>query len=278
MAVVIGRGITLFSVDTASGTLNAADNGLSVSGGNTVELGGALIKPTSVNVNGQILTWSALNSGTGSQARVLLTDDDLISEYTDDNGNVAFFEVNNAFAAANAGMAVDYTATVGGKQQIYMGTGLPVNGIYVLDTLFNVGLIGSALFANSDPKQYAQYGNIGSNLVGSINDLNQSALNYSKTLYTVNATKNQLLRVNPAYFPSSLGSTTNITYALTYTDRGGNVRTVTLATITSLNTPTIPAQVIYAEKNTNVILTVTLNISGAIYDIYATCEYLGVQN
>lgn len=114
--------------------------------------------------------------------------------------------------------------------------------------------------------------------VGSLNLRNQAATQ-TATLFTVPAGFNQLLRVNVAFLINGLGATTNVILDLLYTDEASNVQTVNLINTGVINPDnTLTAIVIYAEKATTVRLRATLNIPGATYNLYATCEYLGVQN
>jgi len=117
-------------------------------------------------------------------------------------------------------------------------------------------------------------------IAGTINQLLiTGAGNHRFTVYTVDTTHDQLLRIDPMVYISSMGATTLVTFTLEYTDQGGVAVVTQLATFTGINqTVSIPSQTIYAQKNTNVQLNVNLNIAGAQVNLYASCQFVGVQN
>ena len=247
---VIGRGIAVFNAATgAGGTLTGANNGLSLSG-TTVQLGGTLINSPTIATGPFALKISGNAGGPGATNIATLG-----------GGYYSFLASSNALPALQTG--------------IYWGVGGTV-GIEVQDDNSNTGLIATALYPNSDPKQYAQYGNL-PGIVGTVNQrLITGAGTTNYTLYTVNATKNQLLEIDVAVFQNSIAGT--VTINLIYTDEGSTVRTVQLASIATLTTVTIPAQIIYAQKNTNVILQVIQSLAGASINIYGSASYLQVSN
>lgn len=262
-----------------SGATVVTGNGLSGDGsvGSPVILGGTLTQDTTVDGSNFVLDFLATDGANNSGDISNSNNGPTLTGQSDQNDSATVSAGNTPGLGAWWDLVFNNLSS---RKQAISSKFAPLNtghlGLQVNDNIDNVGLNGAALFPVNNPDQYAQYGNISAN-VGTVNTALQTATQ-TFLLYTVNATHNQLLRVNPAIFLNSLGATTNVSYALSYTDQAGTVRSITLATLTTLTTPTIPTQTIYAEKNTAVNLTVILNIPGGGYQVYATCEYLGIQN
>ena len=248
-SAIIGRGIAIFNASTGGGgTLTGANNGLSVSG-TTVQLGGNLIANTLIGLNG--FSYSETNDN-GTETNTYLNNNSVFkwSAYKDFNpAQVSYFQFD-----ANQGFIIS-------------------------DPINNQGILGLALYGAISPNQYAQYGNLpAASPVGTVNQrLITTVGNTNFTLYAVPVAKNLLLRIDPAVFANTLGAGVG-TLSLIYTDEGSTVRTVLLASITTLNTVTLPSQTIYAQKGTNVILQININIAGPSFNVYGACYSLGVSN
>ncbi len=155
-------------------------------------------------------------------------------------------------------------------------------GILVNDIMNGVGLVkdGSITAAAqlANPNAYVTTDCLGATIAGTLSAEAQNATT-TFLLYSVSVTKNQLLRVSPALFMDSFGTTTNVQLKLLYKDKGGTTVTVNLMNFTpGVANPVISPMVIYAQKNSSVQLRVELNVGNDNYSIYANCEYLGVQN
>lgn len=189
----------------------------------------------------------------------------------------AFFDLQFQFR-------LGYIDTRGGQYIKGNGSG----GINIIDEISHIGLEkdASVLVATqlANPNAYVTTDCLPGGglpvpgILGNINARLQTALNTTFTVATINATKNQLVRLNAALFLNTLGITTAITLAFIYTDEGGTVRTLTQTVISTLAPPQYPPQVFYCQKNTPVQISVALNIAGASYNLYAALEYLNVQN
>lgn len=283
----IGGGIVIFDVNTGGtgGAQNTA-NGLSGDGSvaTPIILGGSPLTQNVILSGTGVSFEIFVDNGAGIQSEFVLSPGANTISAADTTPATALLDlVANSFNSyfsllfQNDGPGTQ-RQVIGSKNDLRLTTG---KGVGVKDTIDNIGLIGDVLFPRDDDNQYVQFGNLGSQIVGKVNTALQSGLNTNFTIYTVNATKNQLLRINPGLFVTSAGATTSLSYSLSYTDQAGTVRSVTLVSFlppAATDAPTIPAQVIYALKNTNVVLNVTLNIAGGQYQVYATCEYLGIQN
>lgn len=136
-----------------------ADNGLHPDGG-FAKLGGLLIEDTEVDTGpDNNLVFQSTNNpvGHGSATWQLLSGASTFSFTRSGTNNQSFirFEDNSA----DAHVIVGYSRNSGGSKNVDF-TGVNKPGIPVEDTVDEIGLIGTDLFAVSDPKQYAQYGNI----------------------------------------------------------------------------------------------------------------------
>ena len=246
-----GGGIIFFDVNGNSAAgVATLDNGLTLTGTNG-QLGGVLIQNTTIDASNFPLSISSSSVNGGA----------------------------SVVASAGGLTLISVDAALNQKSILFDPL---VPGIQVGDLVTGVGLVKdfSILAATqlADPNAYVTTDCLGSSIAGTLNNRLQTALNTTFTLYTVNATHDQLLLINIAFFLNSLGATTNVQVLLNYTDEGSTARSIQLLNYASLTTPVISPLTIYAQKNTAVTITVSLNIAGANYNIYANAQYLGVQN
>jgi|ERR1700688_659910 len=163
-----------------------------------------------------------------------------------------------------------------------------LSGFQIFDDIDNLGFAGQADFsaavlAYPGGLAYPQLKTVnslisagsGAPIVGTTN-LRLQTTSQTVLLYTVDATHNRLLRVSANMFNNSL-PVGAVQLQLRYTDETGTVQTVSLSTSSLIGVIVSPDQIIYAQKNTAVQLLVTLGTS-ANYNLYATAEYLNVQN
>jgi hypothetical protein len=166
----------------------------------------------------------------------------------------------------------DTVINLSGHDLSFQDTGLGIN--------FSApnGIVGNADYTNvSLPFQYLQRSSAASFLSTGVN-LRLQNTSINPTIATVNATKNQLLRVSVGFFMDNITSSAVIV-ELIYTDEASNVQTVVLSGggFTTNGPHQIDEQIIYAEKNTSVKLNVLVGVA-ATYNIYASVEYLGIEN
>lgn len=258
---------------TTSGTLTGAENGTIVAA-NKVQLGGnPLIQDTGIDLATFVLAIFANNGANSVSARW----DPIAVQFAaqvisalgsadfqiDPLGGITLNTTDSTFAK-NVGFIIQNTGTIFFDDTNQLG--------FTKDP----AILAANQLAN--PLAYVTTDCLGAALYGTINIRNQNATT-TTTLYTVPAGKNQLLRVNPAFLINGLGATTNVQLDLLYTDEASNVQTVNLINTGVINPDnSLSPIVIYAEKATTVSLRATLNIPGATYNLYASCEYLGVQN
>lgn len=136
------------------------DNGLTLTTDN-VQLGGDLVKNTTINGAGFSLQFNTSNGGRDQSAITL----DSISStllYTNlFNGN------SSTTYSSNEGILGDGTGAISllgaytdsSNQIVRTATSLG-QGIFIKDTIDNIGLNGESLFPINNSNQYAQYGNI----------------------------------------------------------------------------------------------------------------------
>ena len=113
-------------------------------------------------------------------------------------------------------------------------------------------------------------------IVSKLKSPGQTGVSNAYLLYTTPVGEAQLCRVNIAIYRSSMVGT--MTIVLSFVDTGGTPRTVTLATIGAGSPATgLPAEICFPGVTSNINLTITQSLPDN-FDVYATVEYLGVQN
>jgi hypothetical protein len=285
-----GGGIIIFDLGIASA-------GATVITGNGLSGNGSALTPV---ILGGPLTESTFLTGGDIFFQIVLTDTPVQNVATlsmiPGNAELQSAGINGAVEesatiAANSDIGIasfnlNYDQQSANKVQNIASKKDPTNtatlGIQIIDQVDGIGLIKDAISILpaaqlANPNAYVTTDCLSGQVVGKINVATQTTTQ-TFNLYAVNGTFDQLLRIDPAIFLASLGGTTLVTLVLNYTDQAGTVRNVTLASLASLTTPTIPSQVIYAERGTIVSLTVTLNVPGAQYYLFAACSYMGVEN
>lgn len=240
--------------------LTGANNGLSVNSGNA-QLGGAVSKAT--NIENDSFDLFIGDSGFVKSSIDLDNSSGIYGSVTIQQGSTtgAFFEINSGECLIEA-----YTPSHTASVHVNSGT-----GITVTDSS-NIGLIGTALFPNSNPDQYAQYGNINANLVQSVfeDSSGQTTTQTIPAAYTPPV--DSVIRVN-AYGLYRLG-TGSVTVTVVYTDVLSASVTATLGTFNSATPHTaFPATVLKVKGGTTV--SVNFTVTGTItFDAGASIENL----
>lgn len=296
-----GGGIIIFDTNTGgSGATVQTDNGLSGDGsvGTPVILGGTLNQATTIDGQDFSLEINFENAIEEIESVLTLTTETI--ELTLVQGPAGSIDQANLILLASVGEVPSFelltsTQSPAAQQGFFSansGNNDLASGIEVKDSIDDTGMYypaGNNYFNSNNPHagdnyipQLGDIKGIFSEIVGEINTPTppgpHTALNTTQTIYAVPAGADRLLRINPALFLGSLGTTTAVNYNLIYTDQGSVVRTINLALVTTLATPVISSQIIYAQGGTNVQLQVILNIAGAQYYMYGSCEFLGIEN
>jgi|SRR5579859_16870 len=155
--------IQFFSINGTGGSSGTmivhTNNGISGDGSvaTPVVLGGnALTGDTAIDGAGHGFT-IITNNGT-STSEVDVGANSVFAGTTDDaTSDAADFTTLNSGGVLSADMELSSGANA---KRVHMSRGGGGSGIVITDTVDNVGLIGNALFAISDPKQYVQSGNL----------------------------------------------------------------------------------------------------------------------
>lgn len=287
MTQIIGRGIQIFNGTGGGGGgagVVAAANGLSIEnrvGVLTAVLGGSLDEPTTIDLAGNELI-IVDSSDPDNQILIQVNDGALLILCQDVAGNESNFTFQNGtFAILNSLVdnsisTIEVSQDKSGSPKSTVSFGVvngvsslrkrliadddTVIGIEVSDTIDSVGLIGEDLFPESDPNQYAQYGNLNNQPV---NQFLAELVNGSGIVSTFNtpATGNTLYALNFALFSNtfSIGAVTTVT--LDYTDSDGNPQTITLVNDTIGNPISINLNFIAAPIS-SVILSYSVTDTG----------------
>lgn len=281
MTQIIGAGIQIFNGTGGGGgggPVTAAANGLSIenrAGVLTVVWGGSVLdEPVAIDLLGNEISFidstaAASYTFAGSFFLIALTDGVSNSTFelqpqanqfsSGSNGTVGQSNVFTSQSATDAQAGFNLIDNASGNTKQTSASVL-IPGIEVSDTVDNIGLIGDSLFPESDPNQYAQYGNINSDPT---TKFLVDAVNGTGNIFSINTptTGETQYFFNFAAFSDtfSAGAVTQIN--LDYTDRVGNPQTIQLVnTITG-----DPESIVYsfiAAPNTSVTLSYSVTDTG----------------
>jgi hypothetical protein len=155
--------IQFFSINGTGGSSGTmivhTNNGISGDGSvaTPVVLGGnALTGDTAIDGAGHTLT-IITNNGTNTSELDVGANSVFTGTTDDASSDAADFTTLNSGGVLSADMELSSGANA---KRVHMSRGGGGSGIVITDTVDNVGLIGNALFAISDPKQYVQSGNL----------------------------------------------------------------------------------------------------------------------
>lgn len=298
MNSTFGGGIVFFDNNGAGGAVTSLNNGLTLTAG-VGQLGGPLIQNTTVDASTFLLRFESDN-GTDSVAVSMISGifgisagngtGDLSNFQVSDNAIV--FSLGDNASGSAVGIFGDGGIAVGTPQEARFGTFALGSGnaikavinqqLTVIDDIFQTGIVKDPAITKSNQlanqNAYVTTDCLGSSLAGSINQRLQTALNTTFLLYAVPIAADQLLSVNIGFILNNLSPTTNVQVELDYTDETSTAHAVTVINTSVLLSPQVSPIVIYAQKGTNVNIKVSLNIAGANYNLYATAQYLGIQN
>lgn len=243
---------------STGGTVTGANNGVSLSG-TLVQLGGSPL------INNRVITLAGHN--------LTISDADSVSTF---RNSIIFFNVTNG--------GNDYVLSLGilgitlGDNSFAMSI---VNGVMTVTNTANAygfqkdaSITAAAQLANQNA--YVTTDCLGGASQG-IAKLNMSGQTGNQTylLYTT-ASKAQLLRVNIAVFRVSKVGTMSI--VLNFLDSGGVPQSTTLATIVAAAAATsLSAEVCYPQALGDVFLIISQSL-GDTFNVFATVDYLGIQN
>lgn len=225
----------------ASSGLTNANSGLSVFGGNTARLGGALLAAATINTSTFQLTITATGGG-------------VTTRYQHSFAGMTFNLIQGVFTvgqnltanSSNSEIKSFINDSSSGNDK-FISLKVGQTGIVVEDTIDNVGLIGTALFPVSGSDQYAQYGNltIPQNFALPLGSGNRTALTYAVT------GGDACIQVNCSLSTSVAGTGCDV--FLNYTDINGNPKSLTLTADGGVigNYPAA-TQTIEAQNGTNV--------------------------
>lgn len=258
------------------GGVTGANSGLILNGTNVQFGNNPLLADAIIDSNGHVYIF--FRSTANGTVNTVITDDQAATQMATPNaqggisGQIGPGDnvVAIMFAGDNLGHAKQLACQINGG-------GGSILGIEVDDNVDNIGLNAAVVFPKILSTQYMQVAD-SALLVGTVNQrLIAGVGNNDFTIYTVDPLEDRLLVVSVNAFMSSIGAST-VNIELQWTDEGGTVNVLPMATFIGLGNFNITPGTIYAQKGTAVIVRVNINIPGAQVNLYAACQYMQVQN